>query len=161
MEALLDVEADNLTPYVTKIHCVCVLSNGVMTTYTDREEFLLGSLRWTTLVGHNIIGYDLWALWLVWKIPFTVGPDTFNGRPVTIIDTLVRSRYLNPDRLNVDGSTNKNHRLESWGKRLNFAKTEWNDFSEYSVELECYCENDVRLTAKVHEQLQQEIQGKV
>ncbi len=157
MEALLDVEADNLTPYVTKIHCVCVLVNGVMTTYTDREEFLLASLRWTTLVGHNILGYDLFALWIVWKIPFTVGPDTFNGRPVTFIDTLVRSRYLHPDRLNKDGSFG-GHGLERWGERLGFAKTEWDDFTEYSTELEAYCYNDVLLTDKVHVTLTEEMQ---
>lgn len=157
MEALLDVEADNLTPYLTKIHCVCVLSNGVMTTYTDREEFLLASLRWTTLVGHNIIGYDLWALWLVWKIPFTVGPDTFNGRPVTIIDTLVRSRYLNPDRPNPDGS-HGGHSLANWGKRLGFSKTAFTDFTEFSEEMEAYCLNDVLLTNKVHATLIEEMQ---
>jgi hypothetical protein len=158
VEVVLDVEADDLLVGVSRIHCVCVQEvGGGITTYTDREGFLLDSLRWTTLVGHNLLGYDLWVLWRVWGIPFTVGPDTFNGRPVTIIDTLVRSRYLNPDRLNVDGSTNKNHRLESWGERLRFAKTEWTDFTEYSEWMEAYCWNDVMLTDKVHAALTEEM----
>lgn len=156
-EATIDCECDNLLPYVSKIHCVVVWCDGVATTYTDRESFLQGSLRWTTLVGHNLIGYDLWVLWRLWGIPFTVGPDTFNGRPVTIIDTLVRSRYLHPDRLNADGSFG-GHGLERWGDRLKFAKTEFNDFTEYSEELECYCLNDVLLTNKVHAALIQEMQ---
>jgi hypothetical protein len=156
VEVVLDVEADNLTLYLTKIHCVVVWCDGVATTYTDRESFLLDSLRWTTLVGHNLTGFDLWALYKAWGIPFTVGPDTFNGRPVTIIDTLVRSRYLHPDRLNDNGSFG-GHSLEEWGKRLGFAKTEFNDFSEYSEHMEAYCLNDVLLTNKVHAVLQEEM----
>src|SRR5690606_9834907 len=40
--------------------------------------------------------------------------------------------------------------LEAWGKRLRFPKTEFNDFSKYTPEMEEYCMNDTRLLALLY-----------
>lgn len=146
----LDAECDNLLPYVRKIWCVSVLdASGECVTYTDRESFLKASKEWTTIVFHNGLGYDLWVLLLVWGIPFTVGKDTFNGRDVRFIDTLVLSRYQNPDRI-------FGHGLRDWGEFLDFEKLPHKDFSCYSDDMRVYCENDVKLTKKVYEYLLEE-----
>lgn len=149
---VLDVESDNVTPYVSKIHVVCTLDldSGEMKSYRDRGSLIANAADYSLVVTHFGLGFDFWALQKVWDIPFTVGKQsTFNRKPVELIDTLVLSRYLNPDR---DG-----HGLDAWGKRLGFSKTDWNDFSEYSEEMEAYCENDVRLTAKVFNVLMEEM----
>jgi hypothetical protein len=62
----------------------------------------------STIVGHNIINYDLLATKLYYGIPFEIerdmgmdcplGDDTWNGKPVVFDDTLVRAKTLNPDR---------------------------------------------------------------
>lgn len=149
MIAFLDAECDDLLPYTSKIWCVSVLCNGVMTTYTDRDEFLEASKDWTALCGHNLLAYDLFVLWKLWNIPFSVGPDTFNGKPVEFVDTLVLSRYLNPDR--------GFHSLEDWGTHLGHPKLEHKDFSCYSETMRVYCENDVLLTEKVYHHLMKEM----
>lgn len=151
MIVFLDAECDNLLPYVRKIWCVSVLdASGECVTYTDRESFLKASEKWTTIVFHNGLGYDLWVLLLVWGIPFTVGPDTFNGKPVKFVDTLVLSRYLNPDR--------GFHSLEDWGETLGIPKGEHTNFSEYSEELAEYNRQDCRVTKKVYESLLKEME---
>ena len=68
------------------------------------------------IVCHNIVGYDL-VLWLKCGLidSFTVGPDSINGRKVKITDSLVLSRYINPDRIG-------GHGLEAWGERIGVAK---------------------------------------
>ena len=152
MIAFLDAECDDLLPYTSKIWCVSVLCNGVMTTYTDRDEFLEASKDWTALCGHNLLAYDLFVLWKLWNIPFSVGPDTFNGKPVEFIDTLVLSRYLWSDRP-------WGHSLQNWGEHIGVPKMEHKDFSCYSEEMRVYCENDVKVTEKVFWCLKKEVGG--
>lgn len=158
MRVVLDAECDDLHPFVSRIFCVCVLEADTGTVHTylegDRDRFIQDSLRWTEWITFNGLGYDYFVLWKLWGIEFGVGPDTVNGRPVTHTDCLVWSRYLNPDREN-------GHSLEAWGEKLKFWKTDWNDFSEYSEEMEGYCVNDVLLTLKVHKALQAELKGSV
>lgn len=156
MRVVLDAECDDLHPFVSRVFCVCVLEldSGAMHTYLegDRERFLSESLRWTEWITHNGLGYDYWVLWKLWGIEFGIGPDTVNGRPVTHTDTLVLSRYLNPDR---EGG----HGLEAWGEKLGFPKLEHKDFTQYTDEMRDYCQQDVRLTAKVYQALQQEMKS--
>lgn len=151
MLVFCDVEADNLLPYVKKIWCVSVLdSSGECVTYTERDAFVEASKSWTTIVMHNGLGYDLWVLLLLWGIPFTVGPDTFNGRPVKYVDTLVLSRYLWPDRP-------WGHSLEAWGEKLGMPKGQHSDWTQYSEEMAEYNRQDNRVTKAVYEFLSKEM----
>tara|TARA_X000001388_G_scaffold27423_2_gene19333 strand:- start:2 stop:1861 length:1860 start_codon:yes stop_codon:yes gene_type:complete len=92
-----------------------------------------------TLVGHNIIGYDIPLIEELYNIKLTN----------KVIDTLVLSRLFNPQR---EGG----HSLEAWGHRLEFKKADQPDFDEYSEEMLEYCVVDVNVNEKVYQQLQRE-----
>lgn len=149
---VLDCECDNLLPFVTQIWCVSVLdtASGEATTYLNKEDFLAVSEDWTEIITHNGVAYDLWVLLLIWNIPFTIGPDTFNGKPVKFVDTLVLSRYLWPDRP-------WGHSLEAWGEHLGFPKGSHSDWTQYSEAMAEYNRRDCRVTYEVFKALQKEM----
>lgn len=151
MRVVIDLEASDLLPFTKDIWVTCAINidTGEMYSYRTKEELLADCGDWTTIIGHGILSYDLWVLWKVYGLSFACGPDQFDGRPVTFIDTLVTSRYANPDR-------HLGHGLEIWGDKLRFRKTEWTDFSAYCEEMEAYCFNDCLLTAKVFKELKRE-----
>lgn len=82
----------------------------------------------THLIGHNAIKFDFIALKLFGVLDYTVGylgkEDTLFGEPVKIVDTLIVSRLLNPDKLG-------GHSLENWGKS---GETQKIDFRKASIE---------------------------
>jgi len=148
MIVTLDVEADNLLPYVTEIHCVVCKVGDSFHCFRSADEFkksinkLFITRDVKTFVGHNILGYDLITLNKIWECDFTIGPDTFLGKPVEFVDTLVLSRILNPDR--------GGHSLEWWGETLELPKFNHKDFSQYSEEMRQYCERDIEITDKIY-----------
>lgn len=88
------------------------------------------------LIGHNIIEFDLPILEAKLGL----------RRPGKITDTLVLSRLLYPDRPG-------GHSLRAWGERLNEPKLESPEFHEFSQEMLEYCRGDVRVNARVYQQL--------
>lgn len=111
-----------------------------------------------SLIGHNILNFDLLVLKKYWDITYTVGevegvPDTINGRQCFIDDTLVKSKLLNPDRQG-------GHSLANFGKQLRFSKGDYgkedNAWDKFSKEMLAYCIDDVRLNTLVHESLNRE-----
>ena len=101
----LDLEADGLDP--TTIWCVVTRYNGVNTVHTRPDtlrEALAGSL---SVVGHNLIGYDMPVLERLWGL--SVSPER-------VIDTLVLSRLFDP-------SKSGGHSLRNWGEELGFPTT--------------------------------------
>lgn len=154
MQVVLDCETDTLLPDVSKIWCVSVLdtATGTTLTYTDRESFVRDSEAWTEIISFNGLGFDHWVLWKIWNIPFSVGPDSFNGGPVKLTDALVLSRYLNPDRFG------QKHSLAQWGEFLGIPKGEHKDFSQFSDEMMRYNQQDCLVTWSVWTYLQRELQ---
>lgn len=82
------------------------------------------------LIGHNTISYDHMVAMAALGIDFDIGvfegipgkfyqllTDSLCGKPITITDTLVMSKTLNPDRVQ--------HSLEYFGKCLGFEKIDW------------------------------------
>ena len=131
----LDLEADGLDP--TTIWCVVTRENGVSQVHTNRStlcEALAGSV---SVVGHNLIGYDLPVLKRLWGL--SVAPER-------AVDTLVLSRLFDPSRQG-------GHSLRSWGETLGFPKGDHNDWSCLSPEMIDYCIQDVAVTEAVHQQL--------
>ena len=131
----LDLEADGLDP--TTIWCVVTRYNGVNTVHTRPDtlrEALCGSL---SVVGHNLIGYDLPVLERLWGL--SVAPER-------VIDTLVLSRLYDPSRTN-------GHSLRSWGEDLGFPKGDHDDWTCLSPEMIDYCMRDVEVTEAVHKKL--------
>ena len=113
------------------------------------------------IIGHNIINFDIPIIKKFYS--------WFNPRG-TIIDTLLLSKLYHPNLLDIDWITDKKtnektrrwphmplqlfgrHSLEAYGHRLgeykgNFGKT--TDWSEWSQEMQDYCEQDVAVTKKL------------
>jgi len=100
------------------------------------------------LIGHNIVGFDIPVIQQIY--PF------FQAKAV-FYDTLILSRMFFPDILSRDyrkkpiGMPAKlygRHSLEAWGYRLGDYKGEFGkttDWSDWSMEMEDYCEQDVHV----------------
>ena len=135
----LDLEANGLTP--DTIWCVVTRENGanvVHTTPDTLSDALRGSV---SVVGHNLIGYDIPVLERLWGI--TVAPER-------VLDTLVLSRLYEP-------SKSGGHSLRNWGECLGFPKGDHTDWSQLSQEMIDYCIRDVEVTEAVHQKLMQEM----
>jgi DNA polymerase-1 len=133
----LDLEANGLTP--DTIWCVVTKENGVTLVHRDPDslsEALRGSV---SVVGHNLIGYDMPVLERLWGI--TVAPER-------VLDTLVLSRLYEP-------SKSGGHSLRNWGECLGFPKGDHTDWSQLSQEMIDYCIRDVEVTEAVHQNLMQ------
>lgn len=164
MKIIFDVEANglNLPQYDKKkdewvavadrVWCIClqnVKSSEGISSYWHQQGLRKSTLRDAlnllsladTLIGHNIIGYDLPLL----KRLYNWEPR----RGVKIVDTLILSRLLNPDR----GS----HSLGSWGERLGYNKVEHEDWTQYSPEMLIRCQTDVELNRRVYLALLEEM----
>lgn len=133
-------------------------SKRINYTHLPLEDFkrVLNSAK--SLIGHNILNYDLLVLKKYWGIDYTVGEkegveDTVNGRECYLDDTLVKSKLLNPDRQG-------GHSLANFGKLLQFKKGDYgkedNAWDKFSKEMLAYCIDDVRLNTLVHERLNKE-----
>lgn len=105
------------------------------------------------IAGHNIVDFDLPALQLFGLINYTIGypgqPHILNGKPVKITDTLIWSQLLNPDRFG-------GHSLANLSKDNFESKSRHEDFSQYSIELEQYMEQDCISNMEVYDQLIEE-----
>ena len=143
---LFDLETNGLLPNISKVHCAVLMPLGTglteQTQYPPPQlDLAVRQLRSARcLVGHNIIGFDLPALWKV-KGPWDTVP--------LVLDTLVVSRFLWPERP-------WGHSLEGWGKHLGYPKIDFHDYEEYSPEMLEYCTRDVLLNYRVLLELEKE-----
>lgn len=121
------------------------------------KEWLQDNLKGCThLIGHNVLKFDFLVLKLFGVLDYTVGyldeEDTVFGQPVKLIDTLILSRLLNPDRFG-------GHSLHEWGERTGTNKIDFRytcikngyitkdapkgaEFKQYVPEMLTYCIGD-------------------
>jgi DNA polymerase-1 len=137
----LDLEADGLNP--TRIWCVVTRENGVNTVHKDPGSLRRALEGSVSVVGHNLIGYDLPVLKRLWGV--SVAPER-------IVDTLVLSRLYDPSRAG-------GHSLKVWGELLGFPKGDHDDWSCLSTAMIEYCERDTEVTEAVHKQLVKDMAG--
>lgn len=117
------------------------------------------------LIGHNIVAYDLPYLKLYGVLdytiaypadssvkPYTPNKHTLNGRPVTIMDTLIISKLYNPDRRDTYGM----HSLDAFGQRCGNEKIDFHDFSQYTWQMGRYCNGDTSTGASTYHYLMAE-----
>ena len=161
MTLVFDLETNGLLHDVTRIHCLAIYDSTTDTveTYNDEKnnrysisEGVNKLLVADTLVGHNVIGFDLAVLGKLYNY--------FTPR-ARIVDTLLLSRLYHPNLYDIDHRHKwrhmplqlyGRHSLESYGYRLGEYKGEFgktSDWSEWSQEMEDYCAQDVEVTKKL------------
>lgn len=124
-------------PYMANAYC---LSSCFSQLY---DLVTANSLR---LVCHNQIGYDLPVLQKLDSNDWGIIPEE------NIIDTLVMSRYLNPDR--------PGHGLEWWGEELLNIKPPVEDWKNLPLQTYLHrCVEDVKITELVYNTLRKELQS--
>ena len=161
MTLVFDLETNGLLHDVTRIHCIAIYDSTTdeIETYNDEKnnqysisEGINKLLVADTIVGHNIIGFDIPCLSKLYNY------FTPHNR---IIDTLLLSRLYHPNIYDIDHKHKwrymplqlyGRHSLESYGYRLGEYKGEFgktSDWSEWSQEMEDYCAQDVEVTKKL------------
>ena len=152
MKLLFDIETNGLYDTVDKLWIAVVkdLDSGKVYTFSDYDkdshklsEFTPFLDKANTLIGHNIIAYDLPVIHklLAWE------PKA----EVKLVDTMILSQMNNYRR---EGK----HSLANFGKILKDAKGESPDFNEYSDEMKKYAIQDVQLNHKVYKYVVNEAQ---
>lgn len=146
---VFDLEGNGLLDDVTVIHCgvfIHVETNDCKVFEPHQIPQMLAFMaQQKVLIGHNVLGYDFPALKKLYNFEF-------KG---TIVDTLVMSRLLYPDRitppklsesyramkLRVPGP----HSVASWGFSLGTHKIHHEDWTTYSPEMRLRCEFDTKI----------------
>lgn len=191
---IIDIESNNLIsesldytafPYKlkkeAKLWCV-VLRNCVTNEikYAIKEnitkEWMKENLKdCEYLIAHNGIKFDLSLLKLFGVLDYKIGyieeNDTIFNKNVTILDSLILSRWSFPDRFG-------GHSLESWGERVGESKTNFrqecidagiierssfqgSEFQVYSEIMLNYCIQDTNVNNKTFYRLLNELNSKI
>jgi len=161
-DCVFDIETTGIDCFATfaglkRIHCIGVSVGGESRLYgpAEIEEGLEFLACQSTLVGHNIVNFDIPAiqyLYPEWKPRGAVR------------DTIIYSRLADPDRKTTDwavpeglGITPKlrgSHSLAAWGERLKFPKQDFKtDWADYTDEMGEYCLQDVAVTVRLWDYL--------
>ena len=185
MRLVVDIEANNLlndssidytaSPYKLKdtfrIWCIVTKNIDTKEIRVFKEDQIISEFvpyfkQATTVIAHNGINYDLLVLKLYAGLDYNIEPDMLAGKPVEIIDTMILSKVLNPDRFG-------GHSLDAWGTRLSNNKIDYRqrlvdlgvmqgnepkgfEFSFFHPEMITYCTQDVNLTENVYNELMKE-----
>ena len=172
---LFDLETSGLlNDDDTRIHCAVLhyLEDNRTETYNDEcpgkgmsSPIVRGVQHLQladTIVGHNIIGFDLPIIKSIY--PFF----RYSGR---IIDTLILSRCYHPNLYDIDKVSRKipeklygRHSLEAYGHRLGEYKGDYGkttDWKEWSQDMEDYCVQDVMVTKKLCEHFHPYLSGSI
>lgn len=162
-----------------KLWVVSVTDMSTMKTKSlVKEEITKESLDnlikdFTTIVAHNGIKFDFISLKLFNVLDYSIGwlgeKDTINGREVRILDSLIMSRFSNPDRIG-------GHSLDSWGQRVGVHKTDYRgeliklgviesslpkgeEFKFFHPLMVDYCEQDTITNAYAYREILKEYKG--
>lgn len=140
---IIDLESNGLLMQATKIWAVCAADLDTGETFELYDSVALQDLldRYDQYIAHNGIMFDFPLLNKLWGIKYDYK---------RIIDTLILSRLLHPDRKG-------GHSLSAWGNRLGCAKGDFTDFSTFSKEMVAYCHQDIKVTKLLYTHLLNEI----
>lgn len=151
---VFDIEGDGLYETITKVWCIVAedVDTGEVRKFGPDElsaacDYLNTA---STIVGHNIIDFDLPVLSSL--LGFVPSSST------DIVDTLVLSRLLNPDR-EIPSGCRGPHGLDAWGVRNHVPKPKHEDWSQYSEEMLHRCTQDVRNNVITYRKLLREMEG--
>ena len=175
------------SPYQLKedfeVHCVVFIDIDTLEEFEfvqddipECKDFLLKECQ--ELIAHNSISYDHMVMMAAYAMDFEIGvfqgekgthyslkTDSLCGIPITITDTLVMSKTLNPDR--------PMHSIDYFGRLLGLEKIDWRakavelgliahnapkgaEFKQYHPEMLVYCKRDCHVGIKVYKFLMAE-----
>lgn len=167
MELLFDIESTGLLRAGSQIHCIVIRNLAdddsqplVFDTVNDNIDQGVAMLQEAqTLVGHNIINYDLALLDEIYP--------NFKC-PKRLRDTLIMSRLYFSTLSDRDFQTRPyglpvklygRHSLKAWGIRLGELKgdfAETNDWSNYTEEMKQYCIQDTLVNLNLYRMLEKQ-----
>ena len=108
------------------------------------------------VVAHNSINFDHLVTKLVFDMDYSVCPDTWAGKEVEIIDTMVLSKTLNPDRFG-------GHSLDKLSEKVGLRKIDFRPyckddhrFIKFAADMLYYCIRDVQVNTRVYKWLLEE-----
>lgn len=149
---VLDIEADNLLNSVGSVWSIVLQdtnTNELFSYYGSSLSVGISKiLEADTLIGHNILCYDIPVLEKIFGIKIKC----------KIFDTLLLSRMVWPEialtadakkKYHIPSNLVGNYSLEAFGYRLGVNKTEHKDWSQWTPEMQKYCEQDVAVTLKL------------
>ena len=140
-EIIIDVETNS-----TATHIWCAVTKDLDTkevnVWTEAEKLQSFLAEESTLIGHNLIGFDAPVLKKQWNLNIDIHQ---------LKDTLVMSRLLNPILEN-------GHSLRAWGHRLGNYKDDFKDFDGgLTEEMVSYCKQDVSVTETLYQRLSNDL----
>ena len=154
-----DIETNAIDHWQTKaglkdLHCLSIYEpvSARMQSFSSQKGNIQDGLDLLTsadyICGHNSIKFDAPCLKKLYG---------FNHE--NVLDTLVMAMCIHPDAKNDDYNREGfpkdligRHSLKAWGYRIGEYKGEFGettDWSKWSQEMQDYCEQDVRVTAKL------------
>lgn len=180
-----DCESDNLSPLYTQIWIVCGKVKGSSEIVSAREpqkftEWFLDE-KPDRVVNHGLLSYDLPLLERLWGITSTKGASAGStgwyrigkeshilGHKCQLIDTLLLSQFLNPDR---EGG----HSLDNFGALVGCPKMDYRghlvelgvmtgsepkgfEFTFWHPSMEVYCGQDILTNELAFDYLLKEVE---
>lgn len=165
---VFDIETNGLLPVLSTIHSLCVKDLGTgehiscakNSSYKEISYGIERLQKAEKIIGHNIIGFDIPAL----------GKLGYNADILLekSLDTLNLAALIYPDMLGYDYNRNipaktgmpkkmmGANTLKAWGYRVGALKGDFGDttdWSEWTKEMQDYCEQDVEVTEAVFKYL--------
>lgn len=160
---VFDIETNGLLDKCDKLFSLVLqdLDTGEVLSCADQEGYAPLSqgldilIEASTIIGHNIVQFDIPALKRIYP--------GFQPKG-TPYDTLLAARVAYPDVMMFDESERRipskywgAHSLKAWGYRVGVHKTHYeHGFDEWSKIMQDYCEDDVAATVALYEFLQEE-----
>ena len=139
---VFDIETDGLLEEATKIHVLSWMDENGVVQYTH-DQFMMALLltQAETLVGHNIIRFDIPVVEKLLGIKVKA----------KLVDTLALSWYLNHDRLR--------HGLEGYGEDYGIPKPQIKDWNNLTPEEYAHrCNEDVKINARLYKDLSNQLE---
>lgn len=142
---VLDIETDGLRPKT--IWCCCCYNpseDSFQVFHEDTKEACKEYLeKQDLIIAHNGINFDFPVLKQLWGVELKVAQ---------VYDTLVASRLADPKR-------ESGHSLAEWGKKLGVYKDHYEDWTQWTKEMEEYCCQDCRVCYAVYKKILTELEG--